>query len=722
MLALPPRPKEFVPVVVDGPLAAVSFRWQLRPPQDTLVVAIRATFSITPDAVVATMAEPLLPVGDLHFDDDVSASVRYASDYAPFKPKADVTLVGHAYPSADRHGFGHVQLVFGSVRAAVAAIGDRTWKKGAPSDPKVFDAMPLRWERAFGGNGYKANPLGQGYDGDALPNLEDPKHLIRSPGDRPKPQCLAPVPREFAERHDKLGTYDKQWLEERWPYFPRDVDWSYFNAAPSAQQIPYPRGDETFELAGVHPDHPVLSGRLAGISARAFAQRTAEAGAKFHEIPVNLDTVAFDADALEVSLVWRGLMDVADEYASEVERLFVCADSLDTPRSIEVAQAAFVTQLVELHGADVVREDADPPVADGSASDAPPPSIIGPSGSIIPTAPVPDDAVDARPDDRSSETAVEPSELPEQVPAPVISRQAALDLIASGSPLEGLNFARCDLVDADLSGRSLKGTVLSDAILDGANFAEADLSQAVLVRAQASAASFKGAKLCGANLAEAQLSAADFEGASLEDASLAEISASGVNLATANLCRAKLNDANLESACFDGAAASQADFSGATLTDASFAEATLDDAQLYDCEALGAKFQGASLARIRADGAKLVAANFDQSKAAEASFTAADLTDAEFTRADITRAILSHAQAQGAKLTQATACGAAFRHADLAGLQAPQANLMEANFEGADLSGADLRGANLYAAETWKAKLAGAKLEQALVAGSKLAT
>ncbi len=48
MLELPPRPKEIVPIVIDGPLSAVGRPWQLRPPQDTLVVAVRAVFAIAP--------------------------------------------------------------------------------------------------------------------------------------------------------------------------------------------------------------------------------------------------------------------------------------------------------------------------------------------------------------------------------------------------------------------------------------------------------------------------------------------------------------------------------------------------------------------------------------------------------------------------------------------------------------------------------------------------
>ena len=702
MLVLPPRPKDVVPLVTDGPLAAVSFGWQLRPPQDTLVVAIRGTFSILPGAAVEPVGEPNLPLGDIHYDADRRASLRHGSDLSPFKPQADVTLVGHAYPGSGQAGITNVQLVFGKLRCALAAIGDRTWRQGAPTEPQRFERIPLRWERAFGGPGYDPNPVGRGIEGAVLPNLEDPQALIRSPGDRPAPRCFAPVPRTWPGRSAKLGSYDSSWLKDQWPYFPKDFDWRYCNAAPAEQQIPYPRGDEAFDLAGVHPDFPVVSGQLAGVQARAFAQLTPGAGGTLREIPVNLDTIEFDADALEVALVWRGLIDVTAEHAPEIDRLFVCADTIDAPLSTDAVHDRFRARLVALHGPQVLGGD-DPTSVDGG---------------------MPTSAGTARTDagDGAAPPATEVASEAPPPPAPILSRPEALALIAGGTSLEGLSFAGCDLTDVGFSGRSLAGALFTDAKLDGANFEQADLRSAVLVRASAAGASFKGARLAGANLSDALLQAADFEGANLEDASLADAHGSGARFAAATLTRAKLTDAQLDGSCFDSASAAQADFSGATLTGASFGGATLDDAQLYDCVADGARFDAASLVRMRADSAQLAGASFAEANASEASFEAANLEEARFAQADLSRAVLSHAQLSRATLTRATACGARFRRACLVGAQASKANLMQANFEGADLSGADLRGANLYGVETWKATLTGAQLDQALLAGSKLTT
>jgi len=576
------------------------------------------------------------------------------------------------------------------VNRAVAAIGDRSWRSGAPSAPEPFERLPLRWELAFGGPKHGTNPVGVGLDGKRLPNLEDPDQLICGERDRPSPACFAPRSATWRSRSSKLGSYDADWLAKRWPYFPRDFDWGYFNAAPARQQCEYLRGDERFELGGVRADQPVVDGQLGGLHAQAFAQLSPEAGGGFREIPCQLDTVAFDADALEVALVWRGLLDVSAEHAPEIDRLFVCASEVGRPVQVEAARERFHAAMVALHGAVLLSEDA-PAVTELSAADEP--------------------------------STTEPPRPPLTAGvAPVLSREDALLLVESTEILDGLSFAGCDLREVDLAGRSLRGCHFTDAQLDGARFDGADLSGALLVRANAVGACFRGATLTAANLAEAALGGVDFGEAKLDGASLVDASASGARFDQASLGMAQLTDSRLERSSFDGCAAAHANFSGAALDGATFVGAVLDDAQLYDAKAAGVRFDDASLVRCRADGAQLGGASFVRARASEASFETADLEGAQLVDADLSRAVFSHGNLTSAVLTRATAVGARFRHGRLARVLAAKSNLMEANFESADLSGADLRGANLYGVETWKATLDGAMLDQALTAGSKLAT
>lgn len=658
MLRLPPRSPDHPPIASEGSLVAVTRPWQLLPPQDALCLIIKSTWAITAEGALTPLAEQPPPSGE---------------ELAPFKPRADVLLVGHAYPGSGSRGVAHVQLGLGAMRRTLAAIGPRTWSGGAPTAPKPFDKIPLRWERAFGGPGYHDNPVGVGIDG-GLPSLEQADALIESPSDRPAPACFAAIPAVWRARRGKLGSYDDDWRALRWPYFPRDFDWSYFNAAPEAQQLPYLRGDERFDLAGVHPTVPVISGKLPGMLPHAFALVRHGAQERWRGIKLNLDTVDFDADALTVSLVWRGLMEVSAEHAPEVAHLWIASDVLDAPSDPDDHRRRFVARMLAQHG----------------------PDVVGP---------------------REAKEAHEHKRAPR---APVMSRELALAVLGSEASLAGVTLAGCDLGDADLRGRDLSGLDLRDAWLHGARLDGATLRGAVLVGVRAERCSFDGACLDDANLSEAILTDASFKGASLKAASLADASAAKACFDEACLDAVKLCDAELDGASFARAEATDADFSGALLERASFAGATLHHARLYRVRAARSVFDGASMEGARADDAILSHASFVGVKAAGIVMQGTDLRSSRWNEADLSRATFSHALLDGSTLHRVLARGARFRRARLVEASAIKADFMEANFEGADLSACDLRGASLYGAELWKAVLGGANLEGAMTKGTKL--
>ena len=686
--ALPPRAKEVVPILESPGLAAACFGFQLQPPTECIILAVKATFALVPGGV-ATWCEEAEPLsGDEPLSDDVvnppgeaheGGSLARATDFAPWKPRADVTLTGHAYPSHTAHAahtaqVSHVALTFGALHQRAAVLGDREWHGEVPTAPATFDRMPLVWERAFGGKGFPKNPCGRGFHGAMLPNLEQATGLIRSPKDAPEPVCFAPVPREWQLRAHKLGTYDAAWRAQRWPYFPRDFDWSYMNAAPVPLQIDYPTGAEHFELAGVHPTLPSIVGTLPGLRARAFALGTDEAGSTFRELPLKLDTVSFDADALRVSLVWRGHLEASHACAPEVSRFYVILEPTAEPTPISGVFARMTEELVARYGPGVILPSNDPPV--------------------VPAAPPPQP----------------------KAPTPRVDRAQALEFIASRESLAGADLAGYDLSAVELSHRDLAGANLVGALLEGAN-----LSGARLTRAYAPSVNLRGANLAGANLAEAVLTASDLSSAVLDYATLAEAHAVGARFEGAALAHANLTDAVFDDAVFDRAVASGAAFSGAWLRRASFVEATLEDAQAYEIEAEGASFDRARMARLRGDGAKLSRASFVGADASDASFDSAVLAAARLDGVTLSDAVLAHADFTGAVLDRATLKGARLRYANLERAACRKANLMEASLEGANLHQADLRGANLYGCNLNGASLDGTQLELAILANTLLA-
>ncbi|MSP24432.1 MAG: DUF2169 domain-containing protein [Myxococcales bacterium] len=670
---LPPRPKRAVPVLADPPFVAATRPWQLRPPKDALIVIAKCTLTLVPGETATACDEQQPLTGDLPHDDDPAASLRYASDFAPFKPLCDVMMVGHAYP----HGHASValvQLVFGSLRRAIAAVGEREWSGGVPSSPRPFERMPLRFERSYGGAGIADNPLGLWAT--RPPNLEWSDHLARTRNDRGRPACFGPVSELWSPRSNGLGSYGHAWKSERWPYFPADFDWHHFNAALPELRIPYPRGDERFDLAGVRSERTTVSGRLPGLRPRAIALL---AESQWRDVPMLLDTVWFDADLLKVSLVWRGAVEVSAEHAPEVERVLVFQEVAALP----MTNADIDARIAALGG-------------------TPARAALAPSASLPQLPQLP--------------------ELPE-LPriAPAMADAEALAFIGAAGSLAGASLYGCKLDGADFRGKNLDGALLHGASLEGCKLDGASLRGAVLHGASLVGATLTGADLSGANLFGVRLDDAVLDGADLSLATLANCRGARASFVAATLTRVNLAGAVLANAKFDRAKIDSAELSGATLTAASFRAATLDDTSIYDAHADGANFAEAHMHRFRADGASLERASFERADATDASFVSAKLSHAAMSEIKLDGAVLSNAELAGATLNRCSAKSARFVQVSLVRALAKQGDFMEASFESADLSGADFSGANLYCAETWKAKLGAVNLTGAIVTGSKLA-
>nr|WP_246356793.1 DUF2169 domain-containing protein [Pyxidicoccus fallax] len=272
-----------------------------------------------------TPAEAQIPVqaaDDFHGKPGES-SVRWESDLALYKPATDVVLLGHAYAPGRPEAEVHVSLRVGPVHRVLAVFGDRHWRWGlGMSSPKPFTKMPLTYERAFGGTDRSAadprhhemearNPVGRGFRarhtgqaaGDILlPNIEDPRNLLRSPRDRPEPAGLGFIARGWQPRAALAGTYDEAWRKDRAPLLPQDFDERHHNAAPQPLRAsPHLVGNEPVELAHLSPRGTLRFG-LPGTRPRVQVS----IGRTRHELSVLLDTVVLLPDEDQVVLVWRG--------------------------------------------------------------------------------------------------------------------------------------------------------------------------------------------------------------------------------------------------------------------------------------------------------------------------------------------------------------------------------------------------------------------------------
>ena len=319
-----------------------------------LAVLLKRTYRLEAyGPAVRAEADRTLLGGDKPFADQMNTTVQFESDFVPYKLATDVVLVGTAHAPGGRTVREFTaSLEIDRVKKAVRVIGDRLCKHrpgGDPifGDPTPMAAMPLRYERAYGGVDVDSHPLcpyacprnrlGRGFavtnakaaiDGLELPNLEDPNDLIT-----PARLCVGkienwakqPVPTGFGwyprYGHPRAGwagilpgdkpaeqmmrqAYAKILPEPaRAAYLANPlpvVDFRYFGGASVGLSLPYLDGDEAIALSNLTAEGNsifLLPGDRPRISL--------DIGDGLKVEPVKLQTVLLRTDEGELDLVWR---------------------------------------------------------------------------------------------------------------------------------------------------------------------------------------------------------------------------------------------------------------------------------------------------------------------------------------------------------------------------------------------------------------------------------
>ena len=313
-------------------------------------VALKAAYRLVPDNITVPDEEKP-PVASGDDPAEPGAAPLYTSDFVPYKPQADFLAVGAAHlPNGKPVGSCRVSIAIGEHRKSLAVFGDRRWGMGPlgahPGEPVPFVTMPLGYERAFGGPNYRRNPVGCGADvwsGQPLPNIERLDQLITQSLDRPDPAGFGPLAMTWQSRIGKAGTYDATWQKTRWPWFPVNFDWSFFNAAPADQQFPFFRGDEALAFENLHPKHALYRSRLPAVAARRFVARAAEDGEEsFEEVQSHLDTVWVDVGAERLALLWRGVTRVRSPRLREIAAICSTLEPLASRAEMEAHRAHFI--------------------------------------------------------------------------------------------------------------------------------------------------------------------------------------------------------------------------------------------------------------------------------------------------------------------------------------------------------------------------------------------
>ncbi|GAB0114831.1 hypothetical protein AcidC75_23550 [Acidisoma sp. C75] len=328
-------------------LSANHLVTRMRKEDYLLTVIIVTRLRIEPEGIsrpVEEEAQPGLRTPQF-FDDGEGPSPLFGGDYAPFKPRTDVTLMGSAHaPGGGRARQLRVTFGVGDWRKQLDVFGDRVLRRDGDidlSEPELFSCMPLRLDNAFGGLSSAYNPWGKGFGEFSAESADDfPVCNIHPEGkaqlrwdEDGLPAGFGPLPEDMQPRLRLRGTYDERWLRKRNPLPPLDFDWAFYNCAPADQQFsPYLSGNEVLFFENLHPRWPHLTTRLWGQRLRVLLRRGARdaaQGLEYLEVRAPLDSVHVDTEAMTVDLAWRAVVSTGHPEAREFTDCYIATEAVE---------------------------------------------------------------------------------------------------------------------------------------------------------------------------------------------------------------------------------------------------------------------------------------------------------------------------------------------------------------------------------------------------------
>ncbi|WP_105386327.1 DUF2169 family type VI secretion system accessory protein [Neorhizobium alkalisoli] len=309
--------------------------------------------------------EPFVFTDTFHGDLNVS-SLRYPSDFVPYKPHSEIILDATAYapagkPAAEWPVSIKVSDDLGTfVHHEMVITGPRQWRpvwlkelddeqkpawrsfrslfrKWTLSSPSPIVSLPIRYEHAFGGTidkgldddgnaileAFERNPIGRGLIDpeftDHTQPVEAPQilygggELLDAYAQQPV-EGLGPIPPAWLPRRPLGGTYDEHWMEHVWPNWAKDYDYRFHNSAHTGLQgSRYLEGAIRIELRNLYPDRPDFTIRLPDDQLVAMSLRNddTELALKMVLDTVFLEIGERDRDDPRVHCIWRTPYDMA---------------------------------------------------------------------------------------------------------------------------------------------------------------------------------------------------------------------------------------------------------------------------------------------------------------------------------------------------------------------------------------------------------------------------
>ncbi|NUQ73411.1 MAG: DUF2169 domain-containing protein [Polyangiaceae bacterium] len=322
-------------IVRLGPLPSAFLLWQSRPNAWGLTLVCKATFHLQPGEAALTTEQLPIYERDQHWDGNTSRSVHAPCDVVPFKPCADILLVGSAFaPNQTPVQSLVASLTFGEMTKSVEIHCDRAMMMdGSIQEGSGFVQMPLVYELTAGGPGHW-NPVGMRTDArDTYGRIILPN--IQKPGARPSPSMpleptgFGPLAPLWSARAEKLGQATSPYAFREKP-LPKGMDPGHFNAAPPDQQLPTLREGEWLILENLHPDLPKLRTAVPSIRPAVFLKSNEKAPQR---VQMRMDTLWIDTDQKIFTVTWRGQLALSrrDEWTAAISALETANKAITWP-------------------------------------------------------------------------------------------------------------------------------------------------------------------------------------------------------------------------------------------------------------------------------------------------------------------------------------------------------------------------------------------------------
>lgn len=320
-------------------------------------VIVKRTFKIQSDgSVVRAEDDHELRKIDHYYDDGDPgwSTVQYESELAPYKPFTDVVVIGTAYAAEGQPTQRMtVSVQVGERKKSLVITGDRSclFRGAQPpafTDPKPFEEMEIRYDRAYGGRDeksiadipffYPRNDMGKGVvlrnvqeavEGLELPNIEDAQELLTPERlfiGEPERWHLQPLPQGFGWRQRTwyprcalLGSYpvftDPGTVtpEERMGLLPknhialakqsrlRPFEARFNNGASLGMIFASFSGGIEIKLEGLTPE-----GSLEFVMPAESPAIGLDIGSGMNPLKPEIHTVSVRPDDQELDIIWRG--------------------------------------------------------------------------------------------------------------------------------------------------------------------------------------------------------------------------------------------------------------------------------------------------------------------------------------------------------------------------------------------------------------------------------